>query len=108
MSKVDKLYISIYNDVYGALLNKDASEYIRLYYDCDMTLAEIAEIYSVTRQAVHEILAKSVKALENFEAVMGLVSAKKALSGLVSEMRERGENISADRLESIVGKDILE
>lgn len=108
MSKVDKLYISTYNDVYGELLNKDASEYVRLYYDCDMTLAEIAEIYSVTRQAVHEILAKTVKSLENFEAVMGLVSTKKALGGLVVEMRERGENISADRLEGIVGKDILE
>lgn len=106
MGKVDKLYISTYNDVYGALLNKDAREYVRLYYDCDMTLAEIADVYSVTRQAVHETLAKTVKVLENFESVLGLVAIKRGLNDLVAEMRTRGEIISADKIENIIGGDI--
>lgn len=45
------LNISRLCDVYGALLTDHRREIVRNYYDDDLSLAEIAENFSITRQA---------------------------------------------------------
>ncbi len=87
--EMKKLEISVLNDYYGGLLNAHQSEIMRLYYDCDMSLAEIADETGITRQGVREVLVRSAKRLEEYEQKLGLVNKVKVV---------------AEKLESIITK----
>ena len=43
-------------DIYGKLLTKRQRECLELYYDENLTLAEIAEHFNISRQAVHDAM----------------------------------------------------
>ncbi len=74
------VYISTLNDLYGNLLTQKQREMLRLYYDCDTSLAEIATQYGVTRQAVRDVVERSVATLEGYEAALHLAQKKGDLS----------------------------
>lgn len=67
------LEINLLYDFYGKLLTKRQSEFIELYYNHDLSLGEIAEQYSISRQGVYDILKRAEKILENYEKKLGLV-----------------------------------
>jgi predicted DNA-binding protein YlxM (UPF0122 family) len=78
--KMKNLEISVLNDYYGGLLNAHQSEIMRLYYDCDMSLAEIADETGITRQGVREVLVRSTKRLEEYEQKLGLINKIKGVA----------------------------
>ena len=63
-------------DLYGPLLTPRQQEAIRLYYEQDMSLAEIASECQVSRQAVHDILRRAEVALEKYEQKLGLLAGR--------------------------------
>lgn len=65
--------VSMLFDFYGKLLTGKQREILSLHYEQDFSLGEIAEEYTVSRQAVHDILKRSENILEGFEAKLGLV-----------------------------------
>ncbi len=73
MSKSEKLYISRYNDFYGCLLTEHQSEMIKLYYDYDISLFEIAEQFDISRQAVRDTIKRAEQLLEMYEQKLKLV-----------------------------------
>jgi predicted DNA-binding protein YlxM (UPF0122 family) len=73
-SKMNLLY-----DFYGGLLKKKQRDIFRMYYEEDLSLAEIAADLGISRQGVHNALKKSAAALETYEDALGLV-AKHALA----------------------------
>lgn len=60
-------------DFYGNLLTQKQREVMHLYYEQDLSLAEIAENLGTSRQAVYDTLKRSEKALEKFEEKLGLL-----------------------------------
>ena len=50
LRKYEKIQLGILNDYYGKLLNPYQSEVMRMYCDCDMSLAEIMSELDITRQ----------------------------------------------------------
>lgn len=76
MSKIDildkKAHLSLLFDFYEALLTQKQREYFRYYYFEDLSLAEIANIYGVTRNAIHDLLQKTFALLEGYEKKLGL------------------------------------
>lgn len=60
-------------DFYGPLLTDKQQEVLRLHYEMDWSLAEIAEHMGITRQAVHDIDKRAEAALEDYERRLGLV-----------------------------------
>ena len=72
MEKV--VWISLLYDFYGQLLTEKQQEFIELYYGDDLSLAEIASICNVTRQAVHDTIKRAEKILNNYEEKLGLVA----------------------------------
>jgi hypothetical protein len=66
-------------DLYGPLLTPKQQEAVSLYYEQDMSLAEIAAECQVSRQAVHDLLKRAEVALEKYEQRLGLLAA--ALDG---------------------------
>ena len=54
-------------DLYGCMLTEKQREITRLYYDEDLTLAEIGENLSISRQGVYDALSRCKRTLEDFE-----------------------------------------
>lgn len=59
-------------DFYGDLLTDKQRTYFINYYFEDLSLSEIAEIYSVSRNAVHDQLNKIYDLLDYYESKLGL------------------------------------
>lgn len=54
-------------DIYNGLLTKTQQEITNLYFNCDLSLAEIAEEKGCSRQSVSDCLAVCRRQLEEFE-----------------------------------------
>ena len=59
--------ISILCDLYGKLLTQKQFDFLNDYYNNDLSLSEIAENNSITRQAVRDIIKKGEKKLFEYE-----------------------------------------
>jgi len=59
-------------DVYGALLTEKQRTCLERHYLNDLSLAEIADEFQVSRQAVHDILRRGEQIMEEYEQKLGL------------------------------------
>ena len=66
-------------DFYGAMLTEHRREVVRLYCEEDLSLADIAEQLSITRQGVSDALKKARTQLEDYEEKLGLAARYRAL-----------------------------
>lgn len=67
------LSVIILLDVYGQLLTERQRFAIDLYYNEDLSLAEIAEEIDISRQGVRESIKQGEKHLAEYEETLGLV-----------------------------------
>ena len=75
-------------DLYGGLLTKRQRYVVYLYYSMDLSLGEIADRTDVTRQAVHDALARAVGALEEAEERLGFLERWERLQVLLGRLGE--------------------
>lgn len=66
LNRVNLLY-----DFYAPLLTARQREILHLYFSDNYSLAEIAEEYGVSRQAVHDLIRRAVFTLEASESKLG-------------------------------------
>ncbi len=79
------LEISLLFDFYGEMLTKTQQEAISLYYNDDLSLMEVAEILSMSRQGVRDALNRAKKSLYTFEENLKLCERfSKTKEGLLS------------------------
>lgn len=64
---------SLLYDFYGELLTKRQREVMELYHGENLSLAEIASEFGISRQGVHDALRNARKALDGYEEKLGLV-----------------------------------
>lgn len=74
-------------DAYGALLTEHRRDMIRSYYDCDLSLAEIAENNGITRQAALCSIKQAEKQLRDYEDAMRLVEKSDRLRNGLNALR---------------------
>ena len=60
-------------DSYGDLLTDRQKEFYDLYYNEDLSLAEIAQNYGITRQGVRDIIVRAEASLQEIEEKTGLI-----------------------------------
>jgi len=72
--KKSALEMSLLLDYYGELLTEKQRTCFDLYYNQDLTLGEIAEEAGISRQGVHDSLAKAEAALRSMEEKTGCVA----------------------------------
>ena len=65
---------SLLYDFYGQLLSKRQREVMELYHEENLTLAEIADEFGISRQGVHDALKNAEKSLNGYEEKLGLVA----------------------------------
>ncbi len=107
--------VSLLYDFYGQLLTNRQQQVLELYHEENLSLSEIADEFSISRQGVHDTLKAGEKALQNYEEKLGLVKKfqksrqaisriddeiEAALKGL-AQQEERGR--LAQRLQRIKG-----
>lgn len=87
-----KVRINLLYDFYGQLLTAKQRALLKLYYQADLSLGEIADQQEVSRQAVYDILKRSERTLEKFEAKLQLVEKHMNSRSIVTDLQhELGE-----------------
>jgi len=66
-------------DFYGPLLTEHRREVMRLHCEEDLSLAEIAEQLSITRQGVNDAVQKARRQLFDYEEKLGLAARYRAV-----------------------------
>ena len=76
-------------EFYAALLTDKQMNYIELYYADDYSLAEIAEEFDVSRQAVYDNIKRTEKILETYEMKLHMYSDYIVRSQIFDEILEK-------------------
>ncbi len=87
-------------DYYGCLLTNKQQEYFINYYFDDLSLSEIASIYNVSRNAVHDQLKKIYNLLDYYEENLGLFSKDNKMNELITQY----ENSSNNETKELINK----
>ncbi|MDT8716447.1 putative DNA-binding protein [Clostridium sp. 19966] len=92
---------SLLLDFYGSLLTDKQFNILDMYYNENLSLAEISEITSTSRQAIHDIIKRCNKQLTAYEEKLKLIKNSKEIKKLKKssfELLDKLEQIE-DRLE---------
>lgn len=101
------MQVSLLLDFYGDILSERRRDVTGLYYNDDLSLAEIAEITGISRQGVRDAVRRSVDELYSLEEKLGLVKRFSALRDELSVISSQLSELSvadpalADSLGSI-------
>lgn len=60
-------------DYYGAFLTNKQRNVMELYFNADLSLAEIAQQENISRQGVHDMLKRAENQLVDMEAKLGMM-----------------------------------
>ena len=89
------LEISILLDYYGQMLTEKQREVAQLYYNEDLSLAEIAQFANITRQGVRDSIKRAEHALGEMESKLGLVARYGDTERCAGELREEVSRLRA-------------
>lgn len=92
-----KQRVNLLMDCYGELLTDKQKQYLSLYYEEDLSLAEIAEDLDVSRNAVYDNLKRAVHSLEDYEKKLHLLEKHQQRMNLIQRIEET-QNQSQDEL----------
>lgn len=79
--------MSLLFDYYGSLLTDKQRSYFDLYYNQDLSLAEIAEQEGISRQGVHDTISRAEMILHDAERSIGCVARAQELRGIFSRIQ---------------------
>lgn len=86
--EVSKLY-----DFYSELLSAKQKQYISDYFLNDLSLTEISENYSISKQAVSNNIKRTVAELEEFEEKLNLIKLNRERSYILEEMKKLTDDV---------------
>jgi predicted DNA-binding protein YlxM (UPF0122 family) len=89
-------------DFYQELLTPKQRSYMELYYLDDHSLGEIAEAYSITRQAVYDNIRRTEAMLEEYEAKLQLFEKFQKRQQLVIAFEK--ESFTEERVREFLGQ----
>ncbi len=80
------LHTTVLFDIYGEMLTSQQQAVIDMYYNQDLSLAEISEQIGITRQGVQYTLKHGEDALWHMEQVLGLAAQSIRTKQLANEL----------------------
>ena len=75
-------------DCYRELLTDKQKQYLSLYYEEDLSLSEIAEDLSVSKNAVFDNIKRSVMSLEKYESKLNILENHRKRLNLINKIEE--------------------
>lgn len=86
---------SLLFDLYGSLLTEKKRIVMELYHEENMSLAEIAEEFGISRAAVHDSLKSAEKQLSKYEDKLGMVKRLDGMNKLCEALNLKLQEIEA-------------
>ena len=83
-----QILLTILYDYYGVLLTEKQQNYFKDYYFNNLSLSEISENNSVSRNAVHKQLKEIEKKLEEYESKLNLYGKSKKIKDIIKSSNE--------------------
>ena len=80
-------------DFYGEVLTPRQKEFFDLYYNEDLSLAEIAENYGISRQGVRDVIVRAEAIMTDLEDKTGLMKRFKLMQQQVQAILDAAEKI---------------
>ena len=80
-------------DFYGEILTDRQKEFFDLYYNEDLSLAEIAENYGISRQGVRDVIVRAEAILTDLEDKTGLIKRFHAMQKQLQEIEQAAGEI---------------
>ncbi|MDF2928377.1 MAG: putative DNA-binding protein [Anaerospora sp.] len=97
---LDRVFrIGLLFDFYGALLTDKQQYCLEMHFLRDLSLSEIADELSVSRQAVHDISRRAEQILEEYEAKLKLVERYQRERNLLGEIYSLINNLPPEAAE---------
>ena len=84
----EALYVSSLYDIYGELLTEKQKMYFEDYYFNNLTLSEMSENYSISRNAVHKQLKDATDKLLYYESILHLKEKGEKLEPLLEKISD--------------------
>ena len=75
-------------DFYGELLTERQQEFFDLYYNEDLSLAEIAENYGISRQGVRDVIVRAEGIMTEMEDKTGIIKRFHKMQKALTEASE--------------------
>lgn len=72
MTLEQRTRMAVLYDLYSGLLTEKQQEVFDLYYQCDLSLGEIAAEHEISRAAVHDLIKRTEHLLEKYEEKLHL------------------------------------
>ena len=95
-------------DTYGSLLNEKQKDVINCYYNEDLSLNEIAENNNKSKQAISDMIQRSVDKLFEFENELSLIKKKNQLredlSLLIELIESSNQSEAMDMIDDMINK----
>lgn len=89
----DRIEISLLMDCYGSMLTEKQFKVMNLYYNDDLSLAEIAELENTSRQAIHDLIKRCYKQIISYENKLSLLKKtlekEKKVINLLNEIKHK-------------------
>ena len=82
-------------DFYGDMLTDRQKEFYDLYYNEDLSLAEIAENYGITRQGVRDVIVRAEAILTELEDKTGIIRRFHRMQEQLAQMETAVDAIAA-------------
>ena len=90
---------------YSALLSEDRQSIMRLYFDYNMTLAEISAERGISRQAVKDAITKSCEKLDYYENSLKNCQKKEKITKKLEKIKKLSDiNEIKLKVEEIIGE----
>ena len=80
-------------DFYGEVLTPRQKEFFDLYYNADLSLAEIAENYGISRQGVRDVIVRAEAIMTDLEDKTGLMKRFMLMQQQVQAILDAAEKI---------------
>ncbi|MEF9879315.1 MAG: sigma factor-like helix-turn-helix DNA-binding protein [Clostridia bacterium] len=91
---------------YGGLLTQKQREALRLHYEEDLSLGEIAEQFEVSRQNIHELITRSAQKLRRYEELLGGVERTNELLRSLAQIGELLKSVQSSALPIEAGQTV--
>ena len=102
-----KIEISMLCQIYGKLLTEKQFDYINDYYNNDLSLAELAENYGITRQAARDNIKKGENKLFEYEEKLQIMKTTLNTEKKIAKILEQIATIQSGYSDEKIA-DILE
>lgn len=86
--------IALLCDYYGELLTEKQRQAIELYYNDDLSLAEMADQLSISRQGAHDNIQRGIEKLQEYEQALHMAHKAMLLKDKLTLLKETVMHLS--------------